>query len=533
MDIPDFLPILYKLKYHIYKALNLRYYSIVDLVGRAGANGEKMLVDSYYAYGLFPASQGKGRYFVYSTSQAKSTHNGITIISDTVPWDGSQSTLADFHNAVGETAPGTNGCWIARPVILDPFMAGAAGNNGTDDYVAMQNVITLMVSSGIALFIPAAFFFISQKLRITGLWNIWGTGSRSIIRMADTSSPMLEIDINTTTVMRPYMHGIHLQGPRSTNTASCAMRFIGDATAFIQYGTFDDIYCTEFNAFVKDEKTARTTGAGLEGMLNWNMWTNIHIYNTSTYGFWGTNGSGTGNSWSNLKPFLREPGSAVFYFEGTGCVVGDILIDKNHSSGNDSVTGTTFFKVGADTVYRSRITIGVSQFDGNTLLPFDLSSTGSDEYENIKFAGNNIGGLAAMTNLPYMSASIIEGRDVDLRQEGRRIQTSGTGAQTVDCYKVGVNTSGSSLVRVQATGIIGGVSAAASEYLYLITTDGVTLTITNLESTINVSGQLIWTCTSVDANTAKLTLAFTPSSTGTEIYCMAISRGYKHKLIRA
>jgi len=54
-----------------------------------------------------------GGTFVWNATLAKSKHNGGTIISPTVPaYNGTSQTLAGFLNGTGETATGTNGCWV-------------------------------------------------------------------------------------------------------------------------------------------------------------------------------------------------------------------------------------------------------------------------------------------------------------------------------------------------------------------------------------------------------------------------------------
>ena len=131
-----------------------------------------------------------------------------------------------------------------------------------------------------------------------------------------------------------------------------------------------------------------------------------------------------------------------------------------------------------------------------------------------------------------MSQTIIEDKDVDLRQTGRRIATGSTGALSTNCFDIGLNPYGSSIITVKANGLIGGVAAAASEYSFHISTNGTVMTITEIESMVTNSGQLTWDCTSVDANTARLKVNYTPSSTGTDLSVVAIARGHKHKLTR-
>lgn len=85
--------------------------------------------------GYHPGSDIGGGEFYYDASRAKADHNGGTVISPTVPWDGSQAALEDFLNGVGETDSGGAGCWVAafsglitphRFGVVDAQESGAA-----------------------------------------------------------------------------------------------------------------------------------------------------------------------------------------------------------------------------------------------------------------------------------------------------------------------------------------------------------------------------------------------------------------------
>jgi hypothetical protein len=535
MNFPAFYRYLQIFKFYFARLLNVQYYSVYDLQARTGeAEGDRIRIDSYYANGTYPTAKIFGWELYWNSAQAKSGHNGITVHSPTVPWDGTQAALSAYHAGTGETDPSGTGCWVMRPYELNPYMAGAVGGGTVDDNVALQNALTYCVTNGIGFFVPTDTFLTSAKLNVTGRWNIYGAGFASILRTTVTTIPLIEFNINTTSINRCYLASVQFSGPQSTNVNSCALLFSGDNLSYITNSTFENIYCSEFNAFVKVTKDTQTTSFGEESMLAWNIWSNIHLNNVSSYGWWFTKGSGTGNTWDQIKPQLRGAGAPTWFFDGAGCVVGDILIHGDHNGGRDDTTGSVALKIGEDTVYRSRICIEGSQFDANCDTPLDLSSTGSDEYESFKFVSNNMGGSAELSaaKIPYMSQSVIEDKDVDLRQTGRRIETGSTGALTTDCFKIGVNSFGSSLVTVQAYGLVGGIAATASEYQFYVTTNGVTMTIKEVSSMVHTSGQLVWTCTSVDVNNAKLTLAYAPSSGGTKISTVAIARGHNHKLTR-
>ena len=67
-----------------------------------------MVVDNYYADGTVSLCQ----VYRYNASGAKSGHNGGTIISPTVPWDGvAGSTHTDFLAGTGETDGAGSGVW--------------------------------------------------------------------------------------------------------------------------------------------------------------------------------------------------------------------------------------------------------------------------------------------------------------------------------------------------------------------------------------------------------------------------------------
>lgn len=82
---------------------------------------------------------GGGRFF-WDATRAKSEHNGVTIFSPTVPWDGNTgSSHTDFLNGVGETDGAGSGCWVRRDdgeLLLS--MAGARGDGAVNDTPAIQ-----------------------------------------------------------------------------------------------------------------------------------------------------------------------------------------------------------------------------------------------------------------------------------------------------------------------------------------------------------------------------------------------------------
>lgn len=64
----------------------------------------------------------------WSPSTPRSQHNGGTIWSPTVPWNGSLTGLKNYLAGVGETAPGTNGCFMrkVKPIYQITDFGGVA-----------------------------------------------------------------------------------------------------------------------------------------------------------------------------------------------------------------------------------------------------------------------------------------------------------------------------------------------------------------------------------------------------------------------
>lgn len=126
--------------------------SVASLLALNTATRTKAVVQGYY-----PNSTDGGGVFKWVATQAKSTHNGGTVISPTVPWNGSQTTLANFLNKVGETQPAGNGVWVMSRygVTLSPKNFGALGDGvvgtttgGTFTATDDQHAIRAAINTG-------------------------------------------------------------------------------------------------------------------------------------------------------------------------------------------------------------------------------------------------------------------------------------------------------------------------------------------------------------------------------------------------
>lgn len=400
---------------------------------------------------------------------------------------------------------------------------GATGDGSTDDTTAVQACVTAAVTAGKAVYFPSGTYILTSTVTATGWWCYFGDGNTSVIK-TNNDIALFTFTINTTTVSAWEIRDLRFEGPyNSSNVASCALRFTGDSTSFIQYG-YCNASCVNFYAFAKDEKSPRTTGFGLEAMLNWNRW-DVTLQNQTNYGFWCTQGSGTGNVYSVIAVLLSA-GSAAFFFDGSGCVVGDVIISGQFGC---QASGGVGIKIGASTVYRAQWDISGCQFDADVDIPVSMSGTGAAAYSNWNFGPNNMGGTTLLgANLQPMSNSMILDRDVDERKAGNAKISNTVGAISLDLFKLTFAAYGACNARIYVNGLNGGVGSGAAYGEWSIIAGPSTLTeasITNRVSQFTVTF-------SKTGLTATISATCTSSSAGTALNATLVANGNLFKVER-
>ncbi len=136
------------------------YCSVYNLVGLTGAiDGQGIQVASFYNDATGMDVPAGGGFFLWDSTKAKSSHNGVTVISPTVPWTGTQATLSSFIAGTGETDASGNGCWVRQYNQLDVMMGGAVSDGSTSDLVAFQSVVDVLPDSGThVIHVPAGSY---------------------------------------------------------------------------------------------------------------------------------------------------------------------------------------------------------------------------------------------------------------------------------------------------------------------------------------------------------------------------------------
>jgi hypothetical protein len=122
-------------------ALGREIASVRELLGAAPKTAETVTVAGYY-----PASHVGGGKFTWDSSCDRSRHNGGTIISPTVGWDGAAGqTQLDFLDGRGETSVKTPGCWRRPQSNQKKFTEWGGrgdwnGTQGTDNQPIWQHM---------------------------------------------------------------------------------------------------------------------------------------------------------------------------------------------------------------------------------------------------------------------------------------------------------------------------------------------------------------------------------------------------------
>ncbi|BES72156.1 hypothetical protein RE428_31740 [Marinobacter nanhaiticus D15-8W] len=175
--------------------------SVHDLFGADPSANPIILVRSYH-----PNSSRGGGYFYWESSRSKAEHNGITIISPTVPSVTLQpgSTVsektASFHAGTGETDVGGAGCFVkSSNEDVDAFSSGALPGNG-DQLQVLQNGVNV----GSPFIIEGGQFEIDLQDQASGIGIVPRSGHNIVWRNGG-SIKILPNDLDT--YFGVYMNG--------------------------------------------------------------------------------------------------------------------------------------------------------------------------------------------------------------------------------------------------------------------------------------------------------------------------------------
>jgi parallel beta-helix repeat protein len=152
------------------------------------ADGQHISIRGYH-----PGTDIGGGIFYVDKTRAKSGHNGGTVFSPTVPWDGTQPGLSGYLSGTGETAPAGSGCLVRLTGdMVTPEMFGARKNGSTDDTASLQKAVDFAAGKGGSVLLADGVFSIT-KFRIKNGLACLG-GDAELRASARVGEAIIELD---------------------------------------------------------------------------------------------------------------------------------------------------------------------------------------------------------------------------------------------------------------------------------------------------------------------------------------------------
>lgn len=434
---------------------------------QAVADSAKAAAGTSGGFGLFSFGGVPGLgYFDGSQAKPKS----VPVGGDTMTAQGGSSLLSlvmrDF---------------LTRPVYAADF--GENCNGGADNRAAYTAAAAYAVAQGRGLeFGAGTCLVLSGQVPINGpLKDIGGKGYGVTNIQGRFNGPIflwtVDGSMNNFRVHDMTLSS-YFKDPSSSYSAyssTTALDIRGDNKGTMSYGQFDHLRLQGFYAGLTFEKSLPSSSDvfGYEGNVNWMAFNDI-VFQASTqdgqYGIWFKQGSGTGNTFTDLRTAINgAPGAptnpvAIRYDGPANSVQGDQVVTGSHFGG--AIAGV--FGVATGTSYRTNFSITGSQLDAGVKNVADLPSD-LPAFARFDFTGNNVGG-GVVVSLPPMRNSIIDDQLVDERRAG----TNGTGIsaspsrQSTNLFSLTTGSTnsqfyGGTYCEVQVDGLIGGIASGVTK----------------------------------------------------------------------
>lgn len=172
---------------------------MVDLVGCEGTRcGPLAETISYWPFPYRDRRQTPlgGADFAWDPRCPKAAHNGGSVVSPTVPWDGKENSFADYLAGVGETSPRGSGCWVHRNGG-PPFDAAQWGCRVDGTTIANDAMLQPLldhaeraISGGFGgvVLLPAGAIHFTRHLHVRDRTTLRGAGtSRTVLKCVGTA----------------------------------------------------------------------------------------------------------------------------------------------------------------------------------------------------------------------------------------------------------------------------------------------------------------------------------------------------------
>lgn len=339
--------------------------------------------------------------------------------------------------------------------IIYPQWWGALGNNIQNDSPAIQCAINCSKSSNSTVQLLPGRYRISETIKITGPYQIEGSGKNTTYLITDANIPIINIDSSMQWIFYSQIRNLCFIGEgKGDRTSNSGILITGTPENAMAYNAFKDLLFTGTYYGIRVAKVGVDNG---EARFDWNNFTGItttnHQYNNVEYGILFENGSGTGNVFSSSNLVVNTSG---IEFRGSdGRNVGDIVINAIEFGGGGSA-----IKGLPTAAYRNNISVTGCQFDGGIKLGLDF-----ENYSHLHLAGNLWGGATTnrLINCSFMSGGLSETQSTI---NYGKIQDVRTG-NSIDMFKLELFADYSGVyVEVVTEGLLQGIGAAITTSRY-------------------------------------------------------------------
>lgn len=170
---------------------------VVEMLALDTAKYKNCFIKGYYSIIAAPGTPAYGGGPMYwDATCPKSNHNGGTIFSPTVPWNGAKNTIPAFLAGTGETDPLGAGCWVRLAQKIDITMFGAvpvAGYNNVDSIQKSMDVCKVVS-------VPIGTFPFTGTLNFNNDGtNLVGADMKlSVLQCLNTVQPAIKNPLQTT-----------------------------------------------------------------------------------------------------------------------------------------------------------------------------------------------------------------------------------------------------------------------------------------------------------------------------------------------
>lgn len=413
---------------------------------------------------------------------------------------------------------------------------------------AATELVQFCCDNALAVYIPVGFGkgLLNGPIEADGVCSMWGEGAESYFLTTGFDGPVIHFHITTPVdYSRHFFRNFHIYNNIKTaaNSNSAGIQISGSAS--FAYAEFFNISSTGCYATIKNTMDTFPSAFGEESFMSHCTFEQINTFYEPTvinakYGVWHTAGSGTANSYRNMRGSLSRSGTApgdiavkpahVRIDGGPGVVGGDCVFD-----GSITALDVAAISLDPSLAYQNAIRVAPhSQVDAQAtaLIRFDPGLPAGSTY-GLCSEGVVGGEIDLSAGYGLLQGSIIRHQGVGIQEAGVARGNLASGAVTKEVGVVTMRAFSGGLVEVSADGVVSNAGAGTAYKKFLLSSNATTAAVREVES---YSAPIGFTGIQVVANISGLAITFsvvvTSPSSGSEVDAQIVVRGGHCKLKR-